>query len=112
MQYTQLGFERASIRLSNRALRMSVQGSAAIREAEKTRVLGKPKLVASPQAHKKLVQCCSIIPPSGGSSSRFVTGGRDGIVRLWNCKVNSTPCTLLYSYLHTPSGSLKPPWIV
>lgn len=66
---------------------MSLQGSAAIREAKKTCVLGKSKLITSPQAHKKIVQCCSIIPPSGGNSSRFVTGGRDGIVKLWNCKV-------------------------
>lgn len=73
------------------------QGSAAIRKAEEMHVLGKPQHVPSPDAHKKLVQCCTIIPPCGGSSHRYVTGGRDGIVKLWNCKVRLTADPFMFS---------------
>ena len=62
------------------------QGCAAMREAETVRILGPPQQGPVEDAHKKLTQCCTIVPPCGGSSQRYATGGRDGAVKLWSCK--------------------------
>lgn len=66
------------------------QGKAAIRENEPRRSVQPPVFlsrVQNNQAHGKLIECCSFIPPCGGCSSRYATGGRDGTVKLWDCKV-------------------------
>jgi WD40 repeat protein len=65
------------------------QGCAAIREAEQTRLLVEPRESGINQrGHKKIIQCCSSLPPCGGSSYRIATGGRDGAVILWDSKVH------------------------
>jgi len=62
------------------------QGCAAMREAETLRVFDQPLQGPAEDGHKKLTQCCTTVPPCGGSSQRYATGGRDGTVKLWSCK--------------------------
>jgi WD40 repeat protein len=71
------------------------QGAAAIAESEKRRELHAPKFSKhkDDQVHTKIMDCCSWIPPCGGSSARYATGARDGTIKLWECKV----CCLRYN---------------
>eukprot|EP00892_Ulva_mutabilis_P006535 jgi/Ulvmu1/4253/UM193_0001.1 len=70
------------------------QGCAAMCEAETVRVLDPPQPGPVEDAHKKLTQCCTMVPPCGGSSQRYATGGRDGVVKLWSCKDLSVERTI------------------
>jgi WD40 repeat protein len=68
------------------------QGKAAIAENEQQRELKPPSYISrvhANDAHTKVIDCCSLIPPCGGSSSRYATGARDGAVKLWDSKVQN-----------------------
>lgn len=84
------------------------QGMAAIMENKQRRELRAPAVPRnrSDAAHSKMMECCAIIPPCGGCSSRYATGARDGTVKLWECKVRHSefvaPC--LYDPLSCASA--------
>lgn len=66
------------------------QGTAEISEDEHRRALTPPAMLARPvpgDAHAKIIDCCTLVPPCGGASTRYATGARDGNVKLWDCKV-------------------------
>jgi WD40 repeat protein len=66
------------------------QGAAEIMESEKRRELKPPTTIAkvsSCEAHSKIIDCCTLIPPCGGFGSRYATGARDGTVKFWSPEV-------------------------
>ena len=64
------------------------QGMAAIMENKQRRELHAPAIpkARADAGHSKMIECCSIVPPCGGSSARYATGARDGTVKLWETK--------------------------
>ena len=63
---------------------------AAMLDSKQRRQLCPPEVSKGPPppgGHTKIMDCCSIVPPCGGLSERYATGGRDGTVRLWSAKV-------------------------
>jgi hypothetical protein len=66
------------------------QGAAEIIESENRRELKAPISIAkvnSSDAHSKIIDCCTLIPPCGGSGPRYATGARDGTVKFWSPEV-------------------------
>lgn len=77
-------------------------GAAAIRESSTSMqfVHGGDKggRVPPQDAHRKIMDCISQIPACGGAGPRYVTGARDGTVKLWDhqvCRCHSL--CILYS---------------
>ena len=79
------------------------QGMAAIMENKQRRELHAPAVpkARADAGHSKMMECCSIVPPCGGSSARYATGARDGTVKLWETKAR-------ISYL-APRPAFGPP---
>ena len=92
------------------------QGAAAIAESEKRRELQASKATKRAdhdhEAHAKIMDCCTIVPPCGGSSARYATGARDGTVKLWDCKVSYAQAAGLLSSTQNWHNAMCCVWVV